>query len=106
VTNWKAFEKLGSPGVGARRCITRALTAEAVGPRDLHHPQTPDQPIVLHIDAVSDGARQAAQGAAPDRPRRSLSATFETFERHIRDQLARSLGPGGSIPLATSSPSR
>ena len=99
VTNWKAFEKLGVTGVGAPTMYhTGVDLPEAVGLGDLHHPQTPEEPIVLHMTRYP---------MAPGKPRKEqhrigradlLSATFETFERHIRDQLARSLGPGGFDP--------
>ena len=71
---------------------------EAVGLGDLHHPQTPDEPIVLHMTRYP---------MSPGKPRKEqhrigradlLSATFETFERNIRDQLARTLGQGGFDP--------
>jgi spermidine dehydrogenase len=36
--------------------------------------------------------------AEPSRPAELLSTSFETFERRIRDQLGRTLGPGGFDP--------
>jgi spermidine dehydrogenase len=99
VKNWKAFEKLGVTGVSAPTMYhTGVDLPEAVGLGDLHHPQTPDEPIVLHMTRYP---------MAPGKPRKEqhrigradlLSATFETFERNIRDQLARCLGPGGFDP--------
>jgi spermidine dehydrogenase len=99
VKSWKAFAKLGVTGVGAPTMYhTGVDLPEAVGLGDLHHPQTPDEPIVLHMTRYP---------MAPGKPRKEqhrigradlLAATFETFERHIRDQLARTLGEGGFDP--------
>jgi spermidine dehydrogenase len=99
VKNWKAFEKLGVTNVSAPTMYhTGVELGEAVGLGDLHHPQTPEEPIVLHMTRYP---------MAPGKPRKEqhrigradlLSATFDTFERRIRDQLARSLGDGGFDP--------
>jgi spermidine dehydrogenase len=99
VRNWKAFEKLGVTGVSAPTMYhTGVELPEAVGLGDLRHPQTPEEPIVLHMTRYP---------MSPGKPRKEqhrigradlLSATFDTFERNIRDQLARSLGEGGFDP--------
>jgi len=74
-----------------------ALT-EAVSLGDLQHAQTPDEPIALHLTKAM---------SVPGKPRKEqhrlgraelLNTSFETFERSIRDQLARILGPGGFDP--------
>ena len=60
--------------------------------------RTPDEPTVLHLVRTP---------CAPGKPRKEqhrlgraelLSTSFETFEREIRDQLARTLADGGSDP--------
>jgi spermidine dehydrogenase len=99
VKNWAAFQKLGVAGVNAPTMYhTGVSLSEAVSLGDLQHPQTPDQPIVLHMTRYP---------MSPGKPRKEqhrigradlLSATFETFERRIRDQLARTLGDGGFDP--------
>ena len=99
VKNWKAFEKLGVTGVSAPTMYHAGVDlAEAVSLGDLHHPQTPDEPIVLHMTRYI---------LTPGKPRKDqqrlgradlLSTSFETFERKIRDQLARCLGNGGFDP--------
>jgi spermidine dehydrogenase len=74
-----------------------ALT-EAVSLGDLQHAQSPTDPLILHLTKAM---------TAPGKPRKEqhrlgrqelLTTTFETFERKIRDQLARVLGPGGFEP--------
>ena len=99
VKNWKAFEKLGVPSVTSPTMYhTGVELAEAVSLGDLQHPRTPDDPVVLHMTRYP---------MAPGKPRKEqhrigradlLSTTFETFERKIRDQLARALGDGGFDP--------
>ncbi len=96
VKNWTAFQKLGVASVNAPTMYhTGVSLAEAVSLGDLHHPQTPDEPVVLHMTRYPN---------SPGKPRKEqhrigradlLSASFETFERSIRDQLSRNLGEGG-----------
>lgn len=99
VKNWRAFQKLGVSAVNAPTMYhTGVALAEAVSLGDLHHPQTPDEPVVLHLTRFP---------MSPGKPRKEqhrigradlLSTSFETFERNIRDQLARNLGDGGFDP--------
>jgi spermidine dehydrogenase len=99
VRNWTAFQKMGVSSVNSPTMYhTGVSLAEAVSLGDLQHPQSPDEPIVLHMTRYP---------CAPGKPRKEqhrvgradlLSTTFETFERNIRDQLARSLSAGGFDP--------
>jgi spermidine dehydrogenase len=58
----------------------------------------PEAPIVVHM------MKAACKPGRPARDQHRLgriqlySTTFETFERNIRDQLSRTLGPGGFDP--------
>ncbi len=100
VKNWKAWQKLGVSYINAPTMYhTEVSLTEAVSLGDLKHPQTPDEPIALHLVKIM---------SVPGKPRKEqhrmgraelLSTTFETFERNIRDQLARMLGPGGFDPV-------
>ena len=74
-----------------------ALT-EAVLRGELQHAQSPQEPITLHLTKVM---------SVPGKPRQEqhrleraelLATRFETFERKIRDQLVRVLGPSGFDP--------
>jgi spermidine dehydrogenase len=99
VKNWTAWQKLGISNINAPGMFhTTSSLTEAVSLGDLKHPQTPEEPMVLHLTKAM---------VAPGKPRREqhrlgraalLATTFETFERNIRDQLARSLGAGGFDP--------
>jgi spermidine dehydrogenase len=99
VKNWHAFEKLAVARVNAPTMYhTGVELSEAVDLGELHHPQSPDEPVVLHMTRYV---------MSPGKPRKEqhrigradlLTTTFETFERNIRDQLARNLGQGGFDP--------
>jgi spermidine dehydrogenase len=99
VKNWSAFQKLGVSGVSAPTMYHVDVSlAEAVSLGDLQHPQTPDEPVVLHMTRYP---------MSPGKPRKEqhrigradlLNTSFETFERKIRDQLARTLSGGGFDP--------
>ena len=99
VKQWTAFEKLGVTGVSAPTMYhTSVDLPEAVSLGELQHPLRPEEPIVLHMTRYP---------MSPGKPRKEqhrigradlLSTTFETFERNIRDQLGRTLGPGGFDP--------
>jgi spermidine dehydrogenase len=99
IRNWTAFQKLGIRRANSPSMYHTDLSlSEAVSLGDLHHPQTPAEPIVLHLSRVP---------SAPGKPRKEqhrigrtelYTTTFETFERKIRDQLARTLGQGGFDP--------
>ncbi len=99
VKNWTAWKSLGISSVNCPTMFhpTVALT-EAVSLGDLQHAQTPDDPIALHLTKmmVVPGKTRKEQhrlGRAE-----LLATSFETFERSIRDQLGRILGPGGFDP--------
>jgi spermidine dehydrogenase len=99
ITNWRAFQKLGISNVSSPTMYHESVgLTEAASLGDLHHAQSPDEPIALHLTRTP---------CAPGKPRKEqhrigrselFTTTFETFERKIRDQLARILGPGGFDP--------
>jgi spermidine dehydrogenase len=99
VKNWVAWQKLGVSQVDApTRYHSELSLTEAVSLGDLKHPQTPADPISLHLVKIM---------SVPGQPRKEqhrlgraelLGTTLETFERNIRDQLARTLGSGGFDP--------
>jgi spermidine dehydrogenase len=99
VKNWTAWQKLGISNVNAPTMYHPSVSlTEAVSLGELQHAQTPDEPVALHLTKAM---------AVPGHPRKEqhrlgraelLNTSFETFERSIRDQLARILGPGGFDP--------
>jgi spermidine dehydrogenase len=96
---WTAFEKLGISNVATPTMYHDSMgLAEAVDLGDIKHARTPNDPMVVHM---------GRHPCAPGKPRKEqhrigradlLAATFEDFERSIRDQLARVLGSGGFDP--------
>jgi spermidine dehydrogenase len=99
VKNWTAWQKLGISSVSAPTMYhTSVALTEAVSLGDVEHAQTPDEPVALHLTKAM---------SVPGHPRKEqhrlgraelLNTPFSIFERQIRDQLGRILGPGGFDP--------
>jgi spermidine dehydrogenase len=99
VKNWNAWKKLGVANINAPSMYHSSVSlTEAVSLGDLKHPQSPDEPMLLHLTKSM---------SVPGKPRKEqhrlgraelLATTFETFERKIREQLARNLAGGGFDP--------
>lgn len=97
--NWRAFQKLGVSNVSTPTMYHDSMgLGEAVDLGDLKHPRSPDEPVVIRMDR---------HPCAPGKPRKEqhrigradlLATSFDSFERSIRDQLARVLGSGGFDP--------
>lgn len=96
ITNWRAFVKLGAANFHCPTMFHQEVgLTEAVSLGALQHPQTPDQPVVLHMVKYMN---------KPGLPRRDqhrvgraelLEISFEQFERETRRQLQRMLGGAG-----------
>ena len=97
--NWQPFKKLGVHQVYAPGSYHSGLGLNAkVDIGDFRSPSSPDDPILVRMLRVPTrpGLTEHEQNKAG---RAELLATpFATFERNIRDQLARTLGPGGFDP--------
>jgi spermidine dehydrogenase len=94
--NWKAFQKLGIHSVSCPGMYFSTINLDqAVNIGDYKSPQSPDEPILVHM------LRTPCQPGLPARDQQRaghfelLNAPFETFERNVRDQLTRVLGAGG-----------
>ena len=99
VKNWTAWQKLGISNINAPSMFhpSVALT-EASTLGELQHPQSPNEPIALHLTKVPTVPGKHRQEQHRLGRAELLATSFETFERKIRDQLARSLGAGGFDP--------
>ncbi|HXX01059.1 MAG TPA: NAD(P)-binding protein, partial [Candidatus Acidoferrales bacterium] len=100
IRNWKAFQKLGIRGVSSPGMYHSSINLDqAVNIGDYKSPQSPDDPILIHMlrTPCQPGlsAREQQRAGHYD----LLATSFETFERNIRDQLARVLGAGGFDPV-------
>jgi len=94
--NWTAFQKLGVSSVyspGAYWNSVRLNWAVNIG--GYRSPQSPDEPILLHL------SRTPCMPGLPAREQHKagrmelLVTPFEVFERKIREQLTRTLAGGG-----------
>jgi len=97
--NWTAFQKLNTNAVYAPGSYhSRVALDLAVSMGGYECARKPEEPIVVHMMKTP---------CKPGRPSREqhtagrielFNTTFETMERKIRDQLARTLGAGGFDP--------
>ena len=94
--NWTSFQKLSTNAVYAPGCYhTRVALDLAVSIGGYECARKPDEPIVVHM------MKTPCKPGRPAREQHSAgrielyNTTFETMERKIRDQLARTLGAGG-----------
>jgi spermidine dehydrogenase len=97
--NWEAFHKLGMRRVLSPGCYFANFGfPPTINIGAYKSSLSPDQPIMLRMmrAPASPGLPEYDQNRAG---RADLLATsFETFERNIRDQLGRALGPAGFDP--------
>ncbi len=97
--NWTPFQRLGVSSVYAPGMYHTGVNLDLpVSIGGYEFPRKPEEPIVVHM------MKAACHPGRPAREQHSLgrmelyTTTFETMERNIRDQLARTLGPGGFDP--------
>jgi spermidine dehydrogenase len=96
LANWRAFKALGVSQIyapGSYHVYVRLNPAVDIG--DYKSPRSPDEPILVHMvrTPCQPGLDERAQNRIGHAE--LLATSFETFERNIRDQLQRTLGPGG-----------
>jgi len=97
--NWNAFRKLGVSAVYAPGSFHGEMNLDLpVSLGDYRFPRNPGEPIVVHMQRVP--TRPGLPSRDQHRAGRLdlYNTSFETFERNIRDQLARTLGDGGFDP--------
>ena len=99
-----AFQKLGVAPASTRRAATTPLQPGPAGERR----RVPASRGAGGADRRAHGAHAVPARACPRASSTApaaielLATTFDTFERKIREQLARTLGPAASTPRATS----
>ncbi|HTS89327.1 MAG TPA: NAD(P)-binding protein [Gemmatimonadales bacterium] len=96
---WQAFERLKIHGFYSPGCyFSNGSLDFPVSLGDYRFSRGPEEPIVLHL------LRTPCRPGLPSREQHRaghvelLETSFETFERRLRDQLARILGAGGFDP--------
>ncbi len=99
IRNWASFEKLGVNGVYAPACYHSTFNLDSPVSIGGYHCTTKHaEPVVVHMmKAACHPGLPARQQHIAGRME-LYTTTFETMERNIRDQLARTLGPGGFDP--------
>jgi spermidine dehydrogenase len=96
IRNWRSFQKLGVRRVATPGMFySEVALSEAASLGALQHPQTPDEPIVLHLERTPNRAGLPIRDQHRAGRAELLATSFETLERNTRAQLARVLGPGG-----------
>ena len=97
--NWRSWKQLGVSAIYAPGCYhTHSNLDLPVSLGAYHCAREPEDPIVVHM------MRTPCRPGLPARDQHRagrielFGTTFETFERNIREQLARCLGPGGFDP--------
>jgi spermidine dehydrogenase len=99
IRNWQSFKKLGVERIDYPTGYFSDATMDfPVSMGDYHFTSSPDEPCVLHL--LRTPCRYGVPAKEQYRAgRRDMLATpFSTYERNIRDQLGRALGPGGFDP--------
>jgi spermidine dehydrogenase len=96
---WTAFKTLGVSRVSAPGSYFSTLSLnQVVDIGDYRSVRSPDEPVLIRM------VRTPCQPGLPERDQNRagqldiFATTFETFERRIREQLGRILGPGGFDP--------
>ena len=99
VRNWTSFQKLGANSVYAPGMYHTGVNLDLpVSIGGYGCTRKPEEPIVVHM------MKAACHSGLPARQQHTFgrmelyTTTFETMERSIRDQLARTMGPGGFDP--------
>jgi spermidine dehydrogenase len=99
VRSWRSFVNLGfwrayCPGSFFQS--VRVNRPVSIG--DYRFPQSPDEPVVLHLQHIPLAPGLPAAEQFREGRRRLLGTSFATFERNVRGQLGRMLAPGGFDP--------
>ncbi|HET6180232.1 MAG TPA: FAD/NAD(P)-binding protein [Candidatus Sulfotelmatobacter sp.] len=97
--NWTSFHKLGANSVYGPGLYHTYLNLDLpVSIGGYECPHKPEEPIIVHMmKAPCHPGRPAREQHSMGRME-LFSTTFDTMEREIRDQLARTLGRGGFDP--------
>jgi len=97
--NWRAFHKLGIVGAaapGGYHSYFRINPAVDIGGYTTE--RSPDRPILVHMVRTPCQPGQSEHDQNRAGRAELLATSFETFERHIREQLGRALAGGGFDP--------
>jgi spermidine dehydrogenase len=94
--NWTAFHKLGVSNIYCPGAYWNSASLNwPVNIGEYASPHSPDEPILLHLSRAPSKPGLPAREQHKAGRMELLVTTFETFERRIRDQLARALSSSG-----------
>lgn len=96
IRNWQSFVKLGlrrayCPG----SFFHSVMLAPPVSFGPHKFSQSPDDPMIVHLQHIPVSPGLPAADQFREGRRQLLELPFEDFERNLRDQLGRMLGPAG-----------
>jgi spermidine dehydrogenase len=98
--NWNAFHKLGIRGASCPGMYHSSVNLDqAINIGEYRPVRSPDEPILVHMLRTPCQPGLSAREQQRAGHYELLSTPFETFERNVRDQLARVLGSGGFDPV-------
>jgi spermidine dehydrogenase len=96
IRNWKAFHKLGVSGIYAPGSYFSSTVLDfPVSMGSYKFPSSPEEPCVLHLLRTPCKPGLTAKEQFKAGRYELLLTPYETFERRIREQLARMLAGGG-----------
>ncbi len=97
--NWTSFQKLGTNAVYAPGCYHTGVNLDLpVSLGGYECARKPEEPIVVHMMKTPCHPGRPARDQHTAGRIELYNTTFETIERKIRDQLARTLSAGGFDP--------
>jgi len=97
--NWTSFQKLGANSIYAPTGYHTHVDMDLpVSIGDYQCSRIPEEPVVLHLSKAPCQAGLTAREQHAAGRIELYTTKFETIERKIREQLARTLGPGGFDP--------
>jgi spermidine dehydrogenase len=99
IRNWRSFVNLGLSRAYCPGSFFQAVMVTfPVSIGEYRFSESPDEPVVLHLQHIPLAPGLPAPEQFRAGRRALLETSFETFERNVRDQLGRMLGPGGFNP--------
>jgi len=101
IRNWRAFEKLGIYQIIYPNGFYHSATLDfPVSLGKYNYPKNPKEPMILHLTHVPTFPGQGLDARSQHRMGQHalFSTSFETYERHAREQLGDALGSAGFDP--------
>jgi spermidine dehydrogenase len=99
IRNWTSFVKVGTNAVHAPGCYHTGFNLDLpVSMGAYRCSRSPEEPIIVHMMRTPCLPGEPARTQHRAGRAELFGTTFETFERQIREQLARTVGPGGFDP--------